>query len=94
MLPRVRMAMHEYLGGYLPPLRDIASLDSYLRAPALGTHSGIRGAILLASGIAACLYVQIDGGLMIIRTRILLLGSLLLLWSVALPALAATPCAR
>lgn len=52
MLPRVRKAMHDYLDGYLPPLHDVASLDAYVRAPALGAHSGIRGALLLASGIA------------------------------------------
>jgi fructokinase len=52
MLMRVRQAMREYLGGYLPPLRDAASIDGYVRAPALGAHSGIRGALLLASGIA------------------------------------------
>jgi fructokinase len=56
MLPRVRKAMHGYLDGYLAPLRDIASLDSYLRAPGLGPQSGIRGALLLASGIAVAEY--------------------------------------
>ena len=48
MLPRVRTAMHEYLRRYLPPLRERASFDSYLRAPGLGTHSGLTGALLLA----------------------------------------------
>ena len=53
MLPRVRKALHQHLNGYLPALREVASLDAYLRAPGLGTQSGIRGAMLLASGIAA-----------------------------------------
>lgn len=52
MLPRVRQAMREYLGGYLPPLREPAAFDTYLRAPGLGTQSGITGALLLARGIA------------------------------------------
>ncbi len=42
LLPLVRRAMHDYLGGYLPPLRGPAAFDAYLRAPELGAHSGIR----------------------------------------------------
>jgi len=53
MLPRVRRAMREYLGGYLPPLQEAASFDAYLRAPALGAHSAIRGAMLLARSVAS-----------------------------------------
>lgn len=52
MLPRVRQAMRGYLGGYLPPLREPAAFDTYLRTPGLGTQSGITGALLLARGIA------------------------------------------
>lgn len=48
MLPRVRNAMHEYLGGYLPPLRERAQLDRYLSAPGLGSQSAIVGALLMA----------------------------------------------
>jgi len=48
LLPLVRRAMRDYLGGYLPPLRGAAAFDAYLRAPELGAHSGIRGALLLA----------------------------------------------
>jgi fructokinase len=48
LLPLVRRAMRQYLGNYLPPLREAAAFDAYLRAPGLGAHSGIRGALLLA----------------------------------------------
>lgn len=48
MLPRVRVAMRGFLAGYLAPLRDAASFDAYVRAPALGADSGIIGALLLA----------------------------------------------
>jgi hypothetical protein len=40
--------MRGYLGNYLPPLREAAAFDGYLRAPGLGAHSGITGAMLLA----------------------------------------------
>jgi fructokinase len=52
MLARVRTAMHEYLGGYVAALREPAQFSAYLRAPALGTHSGIHGALLLARAAA------------------------------------------
>ncbi len=48
MLARVRTAAHEYLHGYLPPLRQRASFDSFLCAPRLATRSGLTGALLLA----------------------------------------------
>lgn len=48
MLPRVRDAMHAYLQGYLPPLRERTTLDEYLCAPTLGSHSAIIGALLMA----------------------------------------------
>jgi fructokinase len=49
MLARVRTSMRSCLGGYLPVLGEPADFESYLRAPALGTLSGIQGALLLAS---------------------------------------------
>jgi fructokinase len=52
MLPRVRVAMREYLAGYLSPLAATQSVEDFLRAPALGAHSGITGALLLAHGAA------------------------------------------
>ena len=52
MLDRVRTATHEYLQDYLPPLRTRASFDSFLRAPELGTRSGLVGALLLAGAAA------------------------------------------
>lgn len=48
LLPLVREATFRILAGYLPPLRVRTALDDYLRAPALGLHSGITGALLLA----------------------------------------------
>jgi len=51
MLARIRRGTQAYLGSYLPPLQVPASMDQYLRAPALGARSGITGALLLASGI-------------------------------------------
>jgi fructokinase len=53
MLARVRTALREYLAGYVPALRAPADVDAYLRAPALGSHSGIHGALLLARGAVA-----------------------------------------
>jgi fructokinase len=50
LLPLVRHALRDRLGGYLPPLREPAAFDAYLLAPALGAHSGISGALLLAAG--------------------------------------------
>jgi fructokinase len=53
MLPAVRTAMRTYLGGYLHALRATTDFDDYLRAPALGSNSGIHGALLLARAAAA-----------------------------------------
>lgn len=53
MLPRVRAAMRGYLGGYVSVLRAAEDFDAYLHAPALGSHSGIKGALLLARTAAA-----------------------------------------
>jgi fructokinase len=50
LLPLVRLALRDQLGGYLPPLREPAAFDAYLLAPKLGAHSGITGALLLAAG--------------------------------------------
>ena len=52
MLSRVRAAMCDYLAGYLRPLRTPERMTAYLRAPGLGAHSGIVGALLLARGAA------------------------------------------
>ena len=48
MLPLVRAAAHDFLKGYLPPLKEPASLDLYLVAPTLGRRSTIAGALLMA----------------------------------------------
>jgi fructokinase len=53
MLARVRVAMRECLAGYVPALRQAAEIDSYLCAPALGSDSGIHGALLLARAALA-----------------------------------------
>ena len=52
MLARLRTALHAVLGGYIPALRESISIENYLRAPALGTRSGISGALLLAAELA------------------------------------------
>ncbi|MEO8313724.1 MAG: ROK family protein [Pseudomonadota bacterium] len=51
MLARVRAATRGYLQDYLPPLRDPSAMDDYIRAPALGSHSAIVGAMLLARAV-------------------------------------------
>lgn len=48
LLPLVRRAAHEYLKGYLQPLRDLEQMDAYLARPALGDAAAITGAILQA----------------------------------------------
>ncbi len=45
---RIRTATRRLVNGYLPMLRDEASLADYLVPPALGERSGIMGAALLA----------------------------------------------
>jgi fructokinase len=53
LLPRIRQAAHDYLNGYLPPLRNAASFDEYLCPPALDSRSGVIGAMLLAQQLLA-----------------------------------------
>lgn len=48
LLPLVRRAAHEYLRGYLQPLRDLEQMEAYLARPALGDTSAITGALLQA----------------------------------------------
>lgn len=48
LLPQVRDSALALLGGYLPHLRDPASMQSFIRAPALGGASAISGAVLMA----------------------------------------------
>jgi fructokinase len=45
LLPLIRRAAHEYLKGYLQPLRDLQQMDAYLARPALGDAAAITGAI-------------------------------------------------
>jgi fructokinase len=48
LLPLVRQAAHEYLNGYVEPLRDLRQWDAYLATPGLGDAAAISGAILQA----------------------------------------------
>ena len=48
LLPQVRDSALAWLGGYLPHLGDPASMQSFIRAPALGGDSAISGAVLMA----------------------------------------------
>jgi fructokinase len=48
LLPLVRAAALDSLGGYLPPLRDAARMDAFIVPPALGAGSALAGAALLA----------------------------------------------
>jgi fructokinase len=48
LLPLIRAATQTLLAGYLPHLRAADSMDSYIRAPALGGDSAITGAALMA----------------------------------------------
>jgi fructokinase len=53
LLPAVRDSSLAWLGGYLPYLRDPASVRSFIRAPALGGDSAIAGAMLMALDAAS-----------------------------------------
>lgn len=48
LLPLVRQATCSLLHGYLPPLRDPADVERFVRAPALAGDSAIAGAVLMA----------------------------------------------
>jgi fructokinase len=48
LLPMIRDALHGWLRGYVAPLGPRAGLDEYLVGPALGSHSAIAGALLMA----------------------------------------------
>jgi fructokinase len=48
LLPRIRARVIGLLGGYLPLLREPASLEQFLFAPGLGSESAIVGAAQLA----------------------------------------------
>lgn len=53
VLKSARALLHQKLGGYLPDLDNVQTLDSYLVAPSLGPQSGVLGAIALAQSAAA-----------------------------------------
>jgi len=48
LLSLVREATCSLLRGYLPPLRDLADVERFIRAPALAGGSGIVGAVQMA----------------------------------------------
>ena len=48
LLPAIREAARECLGGYIRQLNDIAAMESYICSPALGDQAGVAGAFLLA----------------------------------------------
>lgn len=50
LLVRVRKALSERLGGYLPHLSEKDALNDYIRQPQLGARSGVLGALILAQG--------------------------------------------
>lgn len=50
LLVRVRRALIDSLGGYLPHLDDAAALDAYICSPGLGGRAGVLGALILAQG--------------------------------------------
>lgn len=49
MLPFIRSAARDCLGGYHAALDDTAAMDLYIGSPALGDRAGIAGALLLAT---------------------------------------------
>lgn len=53
LLPLVRRATHEYLRGYLQPLRDLHQMETYLTRPASGDEPAIAGAMLQAQDLLA-----------------------------------------
>ena len=53
LLPLVRRAAHEYLNGYLQPLRDLEQVETWLASPALGDDAAIAGAMLQALHLLA-----------------------------------------
>jgi fructokinase len=48
LLPHVRHAARQYLGGYLPVEARAGGFDRYITLPALGDFAGTAGALLLA----------------------------------------------
>jgi fructokinase len=52
LLAQVRAATAATLNGYFPPLRDSASIEAWIQAPALGADAAIAGALSMASEIA------------------------------------------
>lgn len=48
LLARVRRALVDRLGGYLPHLDDPSALNAYITAPGLGGRAGVLGALILA----------------------------------------------
>lgn len=53
LLPAIREAARERLGGYIRQLNDIAAMESYICSPALGDQAGVAGAFLLAKEAGA-----------------------------------------
>jgi fructokinase len=53
LLPLVRSAALDYLNRYIEPLNDPVRAADYVCAPALGTDSGIAGALVLAMRAAS-----------------------------------------
>jgi len=53
LLPAIREAAHESLGGYIRQLNDTAAMESYICSPALGDQAGVAGALLLAKEAGA-----------------------------------------
>ncbi len=49
LLPQIHEAALARLGGYLPHLRDAATMQSFIRAPGLGADSAVTGALLMAA---------------------------------------------
>lgn len=51
LMPMTRAALRRRLNGYVPALDDAEALEAYLVPPALGSRSGVLGAIALASDL-------------------------------------------